>query len=78
MKYGHRGHCKFITLNFDGLHNIDNYGLILGGLKTGWDLTSVNVTSKWRHGVGFKWGVFEPITTGFKEIAELVHQKKVS
>lgn len=78
IKYGRHGHCKFITLNFDGIHNLDNYGLVLGGLKTGWDLASVKLSTKFRHGVDFNWGIFEPIAEGFKEISELVHQRKVS
>lgn len=77
IQYGRQGHCKFILLNFHGIHNLDNYGLILGGLKTGWDLASLNVNSKLRHGVDVKWGVFDPNPVGFKEIVELVKQKKV-
>lgn len=77
IKFGRQGHCKFITLNFHGIHNLDNYGLILGGLKTGLDLASLNVCSKLRHGVDIKWGIFEPNPVGFKEIVELVQQKKV-
>jgi len=77
IQYGRQGHCKFITLNFDGIHNLDNYGLFFGGIKTGWDLASLNVSSKLRHGVDIKWGVFDPNPTGFKEITELVKQKKI-
>lgn len=57
---------------------MDNYGLILGGLKTGWDLASLNVSSKLRHGVDMKWGIFAPSTEGFREIVDLVQQRKVS
>lgn len=78
IKYGRRGYCQFILLNFHGIHNLDNYGLILGGLKTGWDLASLNVNSKLRHGVAIKWGMFTPHLDGFKEIVDLVKQKKVS
>lgn len=77
IKFGRSGHCKFITLNFHGIHNLDNYGLVLGGLKTGWDLASWNVCSKLKHGVDIKWGVFAPDIVGFKEIVDLVQAKKV-
>lgn len=78
IKFGRQGHCKFIMLNFHGIHNLDNYGLLLGGLKTGWDLASLNISNKLRHGVTMKWGVFEPNTDGFKEIVGLIQQRKVS
>lgn len=77
IQYGRRGYCKFILLNFHGIHNLDNYGLICGGLKTGWDLASLNVNSKLRHGANVKWGIFDPNPVGFKEIVELVKEKKV-
>lgn len=77
IQYGRRSHCKFILLNFHGIHNLDNYGLIFGGLKTGWDLASLNVNSKLRHGVDIKWGIFDPNLVGFKEIVDLVKQRKV-
>lgn len=77
IKYGCNG-GKFITLNFHGIHNLDNYGLCIGGLKTGWDLASINIHSKLRYGVDVKWGIFDPNPIGFKEIVDLVREKKVS
>lgn len=77
MKFGRRGHCQFILLNFHGIHNLDNYGLVFGGIKTGWDLASLNVNSKLRYGVTIRWGMFTPHLDGFKEIVDLVQQKKI-
>lgn len=76
VKYGSRG-GKLILLNFHGIHNLDNYGLVLGAIKTGWDLGSMNVCSRLQHGVEIKWGIFQPNLEGFKEICDLVEQKKV-
>lgn len=59
------------------MSNVDNYGLILGGIKTGWDLTYLNACSKLRYGVDIKLGIFEANAQGFKEIVDLVQQKKV-
>lgn len=80
IQYGRHGDCKFITLNFHGIRNLDNYGLLIGSLKTGWDLASVKLSTKFRHGVDFNWGIFDPnlAGAGFKEISELVQQRKVS
>lgn len=57
---------QYITLSPPLLNNTDNYGLIIGSLKSGVTLLGDNAKTLWKRKGLMKWGIFVAATQGIE------------
>ncbi|XP_031838061.1 NAD(P)H oxidoreductase RTN4IP1, mitochondrial [Nomia melanderi] len=69
-------HSTYITLNSPLLKNIDEHGLIAGGVKNIGELIKYNVPSIGNKGF-VKWGFFVPSQIGIRTLREYVETGKI-
>lgn len=74
-------YSNYISLNSPFLKNIDDHGVIVGGIKNFGEILKYNIPIDQKTNLLnsslVKWGFFAPSPSGIKIIQELVESKKV-
>lgn len=68
---------QYITLNSPALKNFEANGLVLGALKSFWDMISLNTRTLYNCRGRLKWGFFAPSPVGIEYLRKLVASGKV-
>lgn len=68
---------QYITLQPPLLNDTDNYGLIIGTIKSALTLVTQNIQTIYGDQGSLKWGVFEPAPQGIEYLRKLVEAGKM-